>query len=168
MAFLPLLIGAVSAVGALAQGGQQAAELQGAANIADYNATVAEANARAAGQQASAEEERLRRDARQTMGAQRAAMGESGTTVNFGSNLDLQRQSGTAAELDALNIQYEGEVRRGSLLNEAKAQRYNAKTARKSASSIKKTRWLSAIGAGAEGYAGAGGKSFFGAAPGKG
>lgn len=168
MAFLPIMAGLFSGIGALAQGAQQAAELRGAANISDYNAAVAEGNARAAGQQASAEEERIRREGRQALGAQRAAMGESGTTVAFGSNLDIQRQSATALELDALNIQYEGNVRRASLLNEAGAQRYNAKTARKSASSLMKTRWLSAVGAGLQGYAGAGGKSFFGANPGKG
>ena len=170
MAFaaLPWIIGAIAGVGALAQGAQQAAELQGQANIADYNATVARNAAASAGQQASAEEERARREARQVMGGQRAAMGESGTTVNFGSNLDLQRQSGTAAELDALNIQYEGDVRRTSLLNEEIAQTYNAKTARKSAKSVMKSRWFSAAGAAAQGYAGAGGKSFFGKAPGKG
>lgn len=147
----------VAVVGALVQGREEANAMRDQAKVEDYHAQVADQNARRAGQVASAEEERIRRESRQVLGAQRAAMGESGTTVNFGSNLDIQRQSTTAAELDALNIQYAGNVERGNFLEEAKMRRYNKDALRQSARQTMRTRWLKALGAGMSAYGGAGG-----------
>lgn len=142
-----------AAVGALVQGRQQANELRQQGEIEGYKARVAEMNARAAGQQSSAEQERVRRESRQVLGAQRAAIAESGTGFS-GSNLDIMRQSETMAELDALNIQYAGEMERGGLLQEAEMFKYNKDMLRQKARSVMRQRWISAIGAAASAYGG--------------
>lgn len=167
MAFA-LVAGIISAVGAFAQGSAQAQQYKAEQRAYNYQADVEAQNARMVGQQTSAAEEQSRRESRQVLGAQRAAMGESGTTVAFGSNLDIQRQSITNAELDALNIQYEGNVNRLGLLNQEKASRFNAKVAGNNAKSANRMRWLSAAGSGLSAYGGAGGKLYMGAQAGRG
>lgn len=146
----------VAIVGALVQGRQEANEARQQGRIENYKAQVAQANAENAGRQASAEQERSRRESRQVLGAQRAGIAESGTAFS-GSNLDIIRQDTAAAELDALNIQYAGELERKGLLNEAEAFRYNERVLRSKAKSAMRQRWISAIGAGLSAYGGAGG-----------
>jgi len=166
MAFA-LVAGILGAVGAFAQGSAEAANYGAQQKALNYQADIEAANAKMVGQQASAEEERVRREGRQVLGGQRAAIAESGTSFS-GSNLDIIRQSTTAAELDALNVQYAGNVERIGLLNQEKATRFNASVAGANKKSANKMRWVSAIGSGLSGYGGAGGKMFFGKAPGKG
>lgn len=146
----------VAIVGALVQGRQEANKARQQGRIEKYKAQVAQANAENAGRQASAEQERSRRESRQVLGAQRAGIAESGTAFS-GSNLDIIRQDTAAAELDALNIQYAGELERTGLLNEAEAFRYNERVLRSKAKSAMRQRWISAIGAGISAYGGAGG-----------
>lgn len=160
-------VGALSFVGALMQGAQQAQDLQQQANIEGYRAQVADMNAAVAGQQASAEIERQRREARQVMGAQAASIAQSGTAFS-GSNLDIMRQSAIESELDTLNIQYAGELERRGLMNEAAMARYNQRNLKRSASQVMKTRWLSAVGAGVGAYGNAKGGFFLGKQPGVG
>jgi hypothetical protein len=143
----------VALVGALVQGRQQANELRQQGEIEGYKAKVAAQNAQVAGQQASAEQERLRRESRQVLGAQRAAIAESGTGFS-GSNLDIMRQSTTMAELDALNIQYAGEMERRGLLQESTMFQYNKDMLRQKARSVMRQRWIAAIGAAASAYGG--------------
>jgi hypothetical protein len=166
-AILPILSGALAGIGAFAQGSAQAAEYKAQARNFEYDAAIQTQNAAIAGQQSSAEQERVRRESRQILGAQRAAIGESGTAFS-GSNMDILRQSTANAELDALNVQYSGELERTSLLNQAEGSRFNAKVARSSAKSANRMRWLSAAGAGLSAYGGAGGNMFLGKQPGKG
>lgn len=160
MAFA-VIAGIVSAAAAFSQGTAEAAGYEMQAQAADYQARVADINAQASAQQYSAEEERVRREARQVMGAQRAAIAQSG--VGFGgSSADIMRQSSIQAELDALNIRYAGSLERTGLLNEAGAQRFNAAQSRANAKMARRMRWVSAIGAGLGGYSSAGGKTMFG------
>lgn len=146
----------VAAVGALVQGRQEAAELRAEAEIQGYNAQVQRNAAAQAAQQANTEEERVRRESRQVLGAQRAGIAQSGTGFT-GSNIDIMRQDAIAAELDALNVRYEGDVRRKGLLNEAQASEFNKTLLRKKAKGVMRTRWLNAIGAGMSAYGSAGG-----------
>lgn len=164
---MALAMAAVAAIGALAQGAQDAGQARSEAAIAGYHASVAEQNARIAGQQTSAEEERVRRASRQAQGEQRAAIAQSGTGFG-GSNADVMRQDAALAELDALNVQYAGDLERRGLLQEAEGHRYTQKSLKARAKSIMRTRWLSAIGAGASAYGGAKGGFFLGKQPGVG
>jgi hypothetical protein len=63
-------------------------------------------------------EEQQRRDARILAGKRRAAIAQSGTGFD-GSNADVERQSQIFAELDALNIRYQGELENHGLLEQA-------------------------------------------------
>jgi hypothetical protein len=166
-AVLPWIAGALGGIGAFAQGSTEAAGYNAQAQGYDRDAKIATQNAAIAGQQSSVEQERVRREARQALGAQRAAMSESGTAFS-GSNVDIARQSIANAELDALNVQYGGEIERTSLLNQAEASKFNAKTARSNAKTANRMRWFSAGTSGLSAYGGAGGNMFLGKQPGKG
>lgn len=117
---------AMSAIGAIQQGNAMAANYKAKAMAQKRNAKIMEMNAQAAAGQAAATEDAQRRKARQIGGMQRAAISEAGTG-NGGTNALLVEQSGRNAELDALNIRYEGELKRRGLLNEAGNERYGAK-----------------------------------------
>lgn len=143
----------VAAVGKLVEGRQEAKELRAAGEVEGYHATIADQNAAVAGQQSSAEQERVRRESRQVLGEQRAAIGESGTSFT-GSNIDIMRQSTTMAELDALNIQYQGEIERRGFINERDMRLYNKHALRQKARTVMRMRWLNALGAAASSYGG--------------
>lgn len=121
-AFIPMIIGAV---GAIAQGQQAKA-------AADYNAKVDEQNATLTGQQANQREEVFRREARQTLGRQRAALAESGTGLS-GSGADIIEDSALNLELDALNIRYQGELEARGLIEQAKMTKLEGRQRRANA-----------------------------------
>jgi len=99
-----------------------------AGNVADgqasaaqraYGSQVARENARTVGDQSAAQEESLRRESRDTLAAQRAAIAESGTGFG-GTNSLLMAQDAALAELDALNVRYEGRLKMQELDNQAR------------------------------------------------
>lgn len=148
MAAGPLMLAAaaVQAIGAI-QAGQAAKEEANAraqANI--YNAKVKEMQAGISRQQANAREEQQRRKGRQLLGAQRAAIAESGVGA-VGSALDIAEQSATRAELDSLTIRYEGELESKGLLADAEQQRYESKVNVMAGKNAMKGAYLSATGA---------------------
>ena len=80
-----------------------------AKDAADWQATVQRQNAALRRRQASADEEKHRREMRQRIGMQRAAEAESGFAFE-GSALDLMEQTVRNGEMDALNIRYAGQL----------------------------------------------------------
>lgn len=91
-------------------------ETQSARSEADTEAKVAGVNADLASSQAGQAEDAQRRQNREVLARQRAAVGESGFTSG-GSFQKVEEQSAVEAELDALNIRYGGQLRRqGSLV----------------------------------------------------
>lgn len=102
-------------------------ETQGARAAADTDAKIAGVNADLASAQAGAAEEAQRRQAREVLARQRAAIGQSGFT-NSGSFAKVQEQSAVEAELDALNIRYGGTLRRQGMLVERDAAKARGKT----------------------------------------
>lgn len=132
---------AASATSSLMATGQQR-------QLAAAQARGLEVEADVARQQAGMRAEALGRETRRQFGEVRAAGSEAGLTdsVTFG---DVYKQAATAAELDALNLSYEGETKAKGLLTEARITR----AARPSwAQGI-----LQATSAGLQGYVGAGG-----------
>jgi len=93
--------------------------------MAEYNQRVAENNAQLAIQQGGQQEEAQRREARQSLGQQRAALAESGIGFD-GTGGDLYQQSATDAELDALNIRYNADLQSASFKNNASLEGYQA------------------------------------------
>lgn len=161
-------VAALAFVGQFISSSAEAEAYRQEADGENYRAGIARQAAVTKGQQASAAEEALRREQRQFLGRQRAAVAESGTGFG-GSNDDIMRQSMAQAELDALNIQYEGNIERLNLLEQAKMHDYNKKSLKARAKQTMRTRWISALSAGAGAYGGAGGSfSYMGAQKGPG
>ena len=140
MAFIPVIVGVISAVSAIAgvgltavgmvtqaQAAQQNAKAQKAAY--DYNAQVANNNALAAEQQSKADAERIRRRYNQTLGKQRASAAGLGLLAGGGSFEDIQYDSLLQGELDAMNREYQGAVEANKYRNESKLQTFYGQTA---------------------------------------
>lgn len=127
---------ALSAIQAISSGEQAGQNADAQAAAASYNATVQRQQADQAFSVANAEEERQRRAGRAVLGQQRAAVAEAGGGFG-GSAFDIMSDSAAAAELDALNIRYQGQLQaRGHRAQaglsdyEAAMSRYNARQAR--------------------------------------
>jgi hypothetical protein len=155
---LMLVAGGMQAMGAIAQGNAQSAQLDAQANnyraqadAAAYNANITRQQAEATAQQTSAREDLQRKQARQVFGRQLAAGAESGVSLTTGSAADVFRQSLYDAEMDALNIRYEGEMNRVGLLNQAslldwegEVSKTNAVASNKMAKQAQKAGYLNA------------------------
>jgi hypothetical protein len=93
----------------------------------DSEVDLASRNAEMAGAQSAEAEDAQRRVRRDFLGRQRAAIAESG--MDFaGSAVGLAQQSAIQSELDALNVRYEGTLKRNQFL----LQKSQAKAARTS------------------------------------
>jgi predicted nucleic acid-binding Zn ribbon protein len=101
---------AVKALGEKQAADAAAAQIRSQQQAAMYDATIAQQNAQVERQQAGAREELQRRRAGQVLGEQRAAFAQAGTGTG-GSAADVMAQSLVNAELDALTLRYEGEMR---------------------------------------------------------
>lgn len=124
-AAIPLMIGAgtgMQVIGALQQG-------RAAQNAAQYNASMMDQAATVERQQASVREDAQRQQARLLLGEQRAAFAQSGGGMG-GSAGDVMQQSAINAELDALTMRYEGELRARGLNAQAEGERYSGRTAK--------------------------------------
>lgn len=140
------LTGAFAAAGELIKGRQQRNQIDVQRDIEQFNIKAQEQNASLVAQQAGAREEQQRRESRYLLGAQRAAIGQSG--VGFGgSSADIMRQSSAAAELDALNIRYAGDIERLGILNDITMRKFNDKVLKKQGKQAMRLRWFNAASA---------------------
>ena len=117
---------------------------QAAAKASDFNAKVARQNMILSRRQAAIDEARSRRLSRKAIGAQKAAIGASGFDGGFGFG-ELIAESAAEAELEALQIRHEGELR-------TKGFRQQKRLAENNANSSRTASW---IGAGTELLSGA-------------
>ena len=85
-------------------GEAQKAASESQAQVLDYNAAVADIQAKDAIERGAEQESRFRSQVRQTVGAQRAAFAASNIDVSFGSAVDVQADAAYLGELDALTI----------------------------------------------------------------
>ncbi|MDB5472001.1 MAG: hypothetical protein JWR84_3561 [Caulobacter sp.] len=115
MAWVNAVLGVVSAVSGVAG---SAADGQANAAQRAFSSKAARDNARTVGDQTAMREQALRRESDQLLGAQRAAMAESGTGTG-GSNGLIAAQDATLTELDALTERYEGRLKMTELDNQA-------------------------------------------------
>jgi hypothetical protein len=134
------------AVGALVEGGAQQAAYREAGAAHNYNAQVAQQNAEQAYKLANAQEALQRRKARVALGEQAAQIAESGV-IYSGSALQVARQSAAAAELDSLNIQYQGDLRAKGFLAQATSEQYAGDVARANARRARTAMYFNMIGA---------------------
>lgn len=142
-AALPFAIAGLGAYSALSQGQQQSAALSQQAAQERRNQQLLTQQAAVARQQAGADEEAQRRQNRQFLGTQRAAMGQSG--VGFGGTPGmLYDDNAMLAELDALNIRYGGEQQASNLLTQAGEAGISAQILKSNAKQAKRAGLLGA------------------------
>lgn len=143
---------------ALAEGRLQRNQIDAQRDIEQFNIKNQEQNAALKAQQTSAAEEMQRREGRRNLASQRAAIAQSG--VGFlGSSADIMRQSTAAAELDALNVRYAGDLERMGILNDIEMRKFNDKLLKQRGKQVMRMRWGNALGAL---FGGGGGASFGG------
>lgn len=114
----------------------QARNLERQAQADFFNAEMAAQDAQDVAYAAGLDEDRTRREGRQVLAAQRAAMAQNGVAGTFTSDM-LEMQSMYELELDALNVRYGGILQSRGLMAEAqnyeeaaKQAEINAQTAR--------------------------------------
>lgn len=115
MSFAGSILNIVNAVAGVAGG---VADGQATQAERAFSAKVARENARTVGDQSAMRQEAMRRESGQLLGAQRAAIAESGTGSG-GSNALIAAQDATLAELDALTERYEGRLKMTEYDNQA-------------------------------------------------
>lgn len=141
--FMQIASMAFSVIGAISDASSKSDAYESQAEWNRYNAAIERQNADAALQQSAAQQAQQHRRARQVLGEQRAAVAQSGTGFT-GSNLDILDQSATLAELDMLNIAYEGQMRARGYNIQAQADDYRAGVNRKSARNASSAGYLNA------------------------
>lgn len=149
-----LIAAAVSAYGKYQEGQAQQESAKSQAQAAEYNATVSTQNAQIARNNASIREEVQRRKSRSILAQQFAGTAQAGIDFS-GTAADVFNQSETMAELDALNIRYEGDLQSRGLLAEATGERYQAASALVNGKNAQTAANISAAGSllqGASGY----------------
>lgn len=145
MQFLTIASTAMSVIGALQAGSQQSAQYEAAARANEYNAAVARQRAETTTAVYGQREEQQRRAAAIQGGQRRAAAAQSGFGLG-GSASDIERQSQIMAELDALNIRYEGGLEAKGLLDQSTLETYQASTNRAASAGAKTSGYLGAAG----------------------
>lgn len=141
--FLLAASAGLGAVSQYQQGRANEANANAQAGAAFQQAKLSRMNAENVARQANAREELQRKQARIAIGNQLAASAQSGLQLN-GSNADLLEESLTNAELDALNIRYEGQVNSTGLLNQANMQDFEAANYRSQAKQARRAGIMSA------------------------
>ena len=145
---------AVGAVGAISSGQQAKAAAQSQANMDEYNAKMAEIQARQSNAATTRQIDEQRRQARQAVGLQLASSAEAGAGLNG----NMLRQAIFDMESDTQAIRYEGELRAQGLSDQAEIARSSAASSRSMASRAAIGGGLSAAGSllnGATSYYGA-------------
>ena len=140
--FIAAASAAIGAVGAIQQGRQASAAAKSQANMDEYNATMAEFQAKQANASAGRQEDEQRQRARQTIGAQLAASAQAGA----GLNTDLLRQSVYNMDADSSAIRYEGALKAQGLTDTASMARSSAAVNRDRARSATTAGYLNAAG----------------------
>lgn len=146
---LPLLLAGAAllrGLGSLNQSNAEQAQWKGRERAQRFNAAVLRSQAATTSDAYSAREDQQRRAARLALGASDAWLGASGTGTG-GSNADVSAQNAVMAELDALNVRYEGQLRRHDLLMEAAGQDIGAESSHTQANYVSKGKALGFVGA---------------------
>lgn len=115
----------LGAYGSYASGRSDSTQYLMKAKAEEYNAAVSRFMGEQALKASTAEQLVLRRNQRQFLGTQRAAVAQAGIGTG-GSAADVVAQSTTLAELDAMNLAYEGAARFKAALTQADLDEVNA------------------------------------------
>ena len=143
---------AMAAVGAISAGNAAKAQADSQAQAATYNATMAQQNADTALQAANANEDAQRRKSAVEMGHMRAGMAENGIGLDSGTATDLTEQSALNAEMDALNIRYQGKQQARDYQAQAALGTQSAAAARANGQAAQTAGYLTAGATALSGY----------------
>lgn len=141
MQFLTIAAAVLQVAGKVQESKAQQSAYKAQIQAMEYNAAINRQRAETARSAWNQREEQQRRAARVFMGKQRAAIAESGLGLG-GSNADIERQSEVLAELDALNIRYEGELEASGFLAQSELDTYEAGSLKSQAKQAKKASYL--------------------------
>jgi hypothetical protein len=108
--FLTAASAAIGVVGTLSQASAASASAKSERDAALWNAENDRQRATTSLQQSNAQEEVQRRNARKQAGTMRAGLIENGIALESGTGADLVEESSLNAEMDALNIRYQGQL----------------------------------------------------------
>jgi len=127
-----------------------------AASEDEYRARIADLNAANTERQTTAAVGQQQRRAGEVLGEQRAAIAQSGFGAT-GTMTDIARQSGTESALDAMNIRYEGTLKKQNFETEAEMSRWSSKRNRSASKFALGSSLLMAPAKGYLGFVSAGG-----------
>ncbi len=130
----------------LAGGRSESKRLQASQDANEYNAAVNRSRAETSSLVYGQQEERQRRAAAAAIGEAKAGIGESGLGFG-GSNADVLRQQEVLAELDALNVRYEGQLERHSYQSQATLDSYYGRADSAGAKQARLGSYVGAAGA---------------------
>lgn len=140
-----LAAGVAQGIGAIMSANSQAAMLESNAAAQRYNAAVSAQQGEQALRVSSAAQITQRRQQRQALGTQRAAIAQSGTGMG-GTNDALLQTSENYAELDLLNIAYDGAVRSKGYVAQSDLDEFQSKVYQSQVGPTKRAGYLSALG----------------------
>jgi hypothetical protein len=145
---LSLMIGStlMGAAGQIQQSKATAAASNYNAQIAEMNAKISDKQAKDALERGKQEEQQKRMQTAQLAGRQRAAFAANGVDLSFGSPLDTIIDTAKLGEIDALNIRTNANREAYAYNMQATNQRAGATLDRMRASAAKKEGYLSAGG----------------------
>lgn len=124
---LILAAAGVAAGGEVYSGIQAKKEAASAAAMEEYNARVAEQEAKQIEKRSEYEQQRQTKEAARTMGTLAAGLSASGAIPSEGTPLLLQAKQASELELENLMIGYEGKVGAGRAMSQATLDRMQAK-----------------------------------------
>lgn len=154
-AIIALISAAIGGVSAYRMNQTQQVQYQAQQQANDFNAALARQRSTEVKQIFGAREDQQRRMNRIEAGKRAAWAAQSGLGLG-GSNADVEDQSAVFAELDALNIRYEGELEARGLLNTAASQEWesgvNATSRRRARSGIWMDTASAALASGTSAY----------------
>ena len=125
---------------------------QAAKATANYNAKLAENEAKAKEQQAHVESQQMQKQKERLIAAQRAGFAKGGAVITEGTPLLLMAEQAGEAELDILNQQRNRAMEATSLKSEATLQKYQGKQTARAANIQAAGTVLSTAGKGASTY----------------
>lgn len=139
--------GGANMMGVLAKERQVMNQYKAYAEANKYNATVLRQRADLIRFTANEREESQRREARLKIGEANAQGAESGTGVGTGSNRAIEHQNQVFAEVDAMNIRYEGTLHARDAEIEAGLQDWEADLNMQNRTAARKQAFWAGLGA---------------------
>lgn len=136
----------IGGIGQMQQANATAAAANYNAQIADMNAKISERRAIDAIERGKVEEQKKRQEVGKIKGQQIVAMSANGVDLTFGSPLDVLVDTAVLGELDALTIRSNAYRESYDYQVDAANKRAQANLHRMEASSAKQGGWLSAAG----------------------